>query len=193
VLSVAGLGPVPISGAADRAGPPVVVGSNVKKVPQQPEPARRPARLGACMDGDSVKAGDIVVRPPTRPWVKASPVPIVVQDAETGCGHARAALKPNSAGLDKIKFPPALLDQATIPTCGTSWPAETKLFGSCQRTTPDRRPQYCLRRRHQLNEKSRVSRPGAVEKTGDIAVSKGTESAFAASVLHDQASVQISR
>ncbi len=103
---------VPISGALIAPGQ-VVVDSNVKKVQHPTGGVVGEVRV---RDGDTVKAGDIVVRL-DETVVKAS-LAIVVKTLN-GLWARGARLEAEQRGLDKIKFPPQLLDQPAIPMSAT--------------------------------------------------------------------------
>ncbi|GKT28022.1 HlyD family type I secretion membrane fusion protein, partial [Aduncisulcus paluster] len=97
---------VPISGALIAPGS-VVVDTNVKKV-QHPTGGVVGEIL--ARDGDTVKAGDVVVRL-DETVVKAS-----------------LAIVAEQQGLDKIAFPPQLTEQARDPDVRDIMASETKLF-----------------------------------------------------------------
>jgi HlyD family secretion protein len=112
---------VPISGALIAPGA-VVVDSNVKKVQHPTGGVVGEVRV---RDGDTVKAGDIVVRL-DETVVKAS-LAIVVKTLN-GVWARAARLEAEQRGLDAIKFPPMLTDRADDPDVRDVMASETKLF-----------------------------------------------------------------
>jgi HlyD family secretion protein len=112
---------VPISGALIAPGA-VVVDSNVKKVQHPTGGVVGEVRV---RDGDTVKAGDIVVRL-DETVVKAS-LAIVVKTLN-GVWARAARLEAEQRGLDAIKFPPQLTDRADDPDVRDVMASETKLF-----------------------------------------------------------------
>ena len=112
---------VPISGALIAPGS-VVVDTNVKKV-QHPTGGVVGEIL--ARDGDTVKAGDVVVRL-DETVVKAS-LAIVVKTLN-GLYARAARLQAEQQGLDKIAFPPQLTEQARDPDVRDIMASETKLF-----------------------------------------------------------------
>ena len=112
---------VPISGALIAPGP-VVVDSNVKKVQHPTGGVVGEVRV---RDGDTVKAGDIVVRL-DETVVKAS-LAIVVKTLNGLLARA-ARLEAEQRGVDKIKFPAMLTDRADDPEVRDVMASETKLF-----------------------------------------------------------------
>ena len=112
---------VPISGALIAPGQ-VVVDSNVKKVQHPTGGVVGEVRV---RDGDTVKAGDIVVRL-DETVVKAS-LAIVVKTLNGLLARA-ARLEAEQRGVDKIKFPSMLNDRADDPDVRDVMASETKLF-----------------------------------------------------------------
>jgi HlyD family secretion protein len=112
---------VPISGALIAPGA-VVVDSNVKKVQHPTGGVVGEVRV---RDGDTVKAGDIVVRL-DETVVKAS-LAIVVKTLN-GLWARAARLEAEQRGLDKINFPPMLTDRADDPDVRDVMASESKLF-----------------------------------------------------------------
>src|SRR5215467_2122490 len=110
-----------ISGAVIAPGV-LVVDSNVKKVQHPTGGVVGEVRV---RDGDIVKAGDIVVRL-DETVVKAS-LAIVVKTLN-GLWARAARLEAEQRGLDQIKFPPQLTDQASDPDVRDVMASETKLF-----------------------------------------------------------------
>jgi HlyD family secretion protein len=112
---------VQISGALIAPGS-VVVDSNVKKVQHPTGGVVGEVRV---RDGDIVKAGDVVVRL-DETVVKAS-LAIVVKTLN-GLWARGARLEAEQRGLDKIRFPTQLTDQAGDPEVRDVLASETKLF-----------------------------------------------------------------
>ena len=112
---------VPISGALIAPGQ-VVVDSNVKKVQHPTGGVVGEVRV---RDGDTVKAGDVVVRL-DETVVKAS-LAIVVKTLNGLLARA-ARLEAEQRGADKIKFPAQLTDRADDPDVKDVMASETKLF-----------------------------------------------------------------
>lgn len=112
---------VPISGALIAPGA-VVVDSNVKKVQHPTGGVVGEVRVH---DGDTVKAGDIVVRL-DETVVKAS-LAIVVKTLN-GVWARAARLEAEQRGLVAIKFPPQLTDRADDPDVRDVMASESKLF-----------------------------------------------------------------
>ena len=112
---------VPISGALIAPGA-VVVDSNVKKVQHPTGGVVGEVRV---RDGDTVKAGDIVVRL-DETVVKAS-LAIVVKTLN-GLWARAARLEAEQRGLDAIRFPSMLTERADDPDVRDVIASETKLF-----------------------------------------------------------------
>ena len=112
---------VPISGALIAPGA-VVVESNVKKVQHPTGGVVGEVRV---RDGDTVKAGDIVVRL-DETVVKASLA--IVTKTLNGLWARAARLEAEQRGLDRIRFPAMLLDRAEDPDVRDVMASETKLF-----------------------------------------------------------------
>ena len=112
---------VPISGALIAPGA-VVVDSNVKKVQHPTGGVVGEVRVH---DGDTVKAGDIVVRL-DETVVKAS-LAIVVKTLN-GLWARAARLEAEQRGLDAIRFPSMLTERADDPDVRDVIASETKLF-----------------------------------------------------------------
>jgi HlyD family secretion protein len=112
---------VPISGALIAPGA-VVVESNVKKVQHPTGGVVGEVRV---RDGDTVKAGDIVVRL-DETVVKAS-LAIVVKTLN-GLWARAARLEAEQRGLDAIRFPSMLTERADDPDVRDVIASETKLF-----------------------------------------------------------------
>jgi len=112
---------VPISGALIAPGA-VVVESNVKKVQHPTGGVVGEVRV---RDGDTVKAGDIVVRL-DETVVKAS-LAIVVKTLN-GLWARAARLEAEQRGLDAIRFPTMLTERADDSDVRDVIASETKLF-----------------------------------------------------------------
>jgi HlyD family secretion protein len=110
-----------ISGALIAPGS-VVVDSNIKKVQHPTGGVVGEVRV---RDGDTVKAGDIVVRL-DETVVKAG-LAIVVKTLN-GLWARAARLEAEQRGLDRIKFPTMLTDRADDPDVRDIIASETKLF-----------------------------------------------------------------
>jgi HlyD family secretion protein len=110
-----------ISGALIAPGS-VVVESNVKKVQH---PTGGVVGEVRARDGDLVKAGDIVVR--LDDTVTKASLAIVVKTLD-GLWARAARLEAEQRGLDRIVFPPMLLDRAADPDVKNVIASETKLF-----------------------------------------------------------------
>lgn len=174
---------VPISGALIAPGA-VVVDSNVKKVQH---PTGGVVGEVRAHDGDTVKAGDIVVRL-DETVVKAS-LAIVVKTLN-GLWARAARLEAEQRGLDKIKFPPQLLDQANDPDVRDVMASETKLFEVRVNGRTGQKAQ--LRERvTQLNEE--IAGLTAQEQSKDKEIALVEKELIGVRQLYDQHLVQISR
>jgi HlyD family secretion protein len=125
VLLIGGLGvwasTAEISGALIAPGS-IVVESSVKKVQH---PTGGVVGEVRAHDGDHVKAGDIVVR--LDDTVTKANLAIVTKNLN-GLLARGARLQAEQQGLDKIVFPPALLDHLDDPDVKDVMASETKLF-----------------------------------------------------------------
>src|ERR1700732_519451 len=110
-----------ISGALIAPGS-VVVESNVKKVQH---PTGGVVGELRARDGDIVKAGDVVVR--LDDTVTKANLAIVTKNLN-GLWARAARLEAEQQGLDKITFPPMLLDRANDPDVKNVMASESKLF-----------------------------------------------------------------
>src|ERR1700737_194965 len=110
-----------ISGALIAPGS-IVVESNVKKM-QHPTGCV----VGEVLahDGDLVKAGDVVVR--LDDTVTKANLAIVTKNLD-GMWARAARLQAEQQGLDKVVFPPMLLDRANDPDVKNVMMSESKLF-----------------------------------------------------------------
>ncbi|QDW41353.1 HlyD family type I secretion periplasmic adaptor subunit [Bradyrhizobium sp. KBS0727] len=174
---------VPISGALIAPGS-VVVDSNVKKVQHPTGGVVGEVRV---RDGDTVKAGDIVVRL-DETVVKAS-LAIVVKTLN-GLWARAARLEAEQRGLDKIKFPQQLLEQANDPDVRDLIASETKLFEVRVNGRTGQKAQ--LRERvTQLNEE--IAGLTAQEAAKDKEIALVEKELIGVRQLYDQHLVQISR
>jgi HlyD family secretion protein len=174
---------VPISGALIAPGA-VVVDSNVKKVQHPTGGVVGEVRV---RDGDTVKAGDIVVRL-DETVVKAS-LAIVVKTLN-GLWARAARLEAEQRGVDKIKFPQQLLDQAGDPDVRDVMASETKLFEVRVNGRSGQKAQ--LRERViQLNEE--IAGLTAQEQSKDKEIALVEKELTGVRQLYDQHLVQISR
>ena len=129
-LSVAGLLTVGLGGWASTqeisgaliAPGQIVVESNVKKVQH---PTGGVVGEVRARDGDTVKAGDIVVR--LDDTVTKANLAIVTKNLDAAMARA-ARLEAEQRGVDKINFPPQLTDRASDPDVAAVIASETKLF-----------------------------------------------------------------
>ena len=110
-----------ISGALIAPGS-IVVESNVKKVQH---PTGGVVGEVRAHDGDLVKAGDVVVR--LDDTVTKASLAIVTKNLD-GLWARAARLEAEQRGLDKITFPPMLLDRAGDPDVKAVMASEAKLF-----------------------------------------------------------------
>lgn len=174
---------VPISGALIAPGA-VVVDSNVKKVQHPTGGVVGEVRVH---DGDTVKAGDIVVRL-DETVVKAS-LAIVVKTLN-GLWARAARLEAEQRGADKIKFPQQLLDQKNDPDVPDLMASETKLFEVRVNGRTGQKAQ--LRERvTQLNEE--IAGLTAQEQSKDKEIALVEKELIGVRQLYDQHLVQISR
>ena len=112
---------VQISGALIAPGA-IVVDSNVKKVQH---PTGGVVGEVRARDGTVVKAGDIVVR--LDDTVTKASLAIVTKSLN-GLWARAARLEAEQQGLDKLTFPPMLLDRADDPDVKNVMASEGKLF-----------------------------------------------------------------
>ncbi|MBN8987837.1 MAG: HlyD family type I secretion periplasmic adaptor subunit [Rhizobiales bacterium] len=174
---------VPISGALIAPGQ-VVVDSNVKKVQHPTGGVVGEVRV---RDGDTVKAGDIVVRL-DETVVKAS-LAIVVKTLN-GLLARGARLEAEQRGADQIKFPAALTDRADDPDVRDVMASETKLFEVRVNGRAGQKAQ--LRERvMQLNEE--IEGLSAQEKAKDKEIALVEKELVGVRQLYEQRLVQISR
>jgi HlyD family secretion protein len=125
VLLAGGLGgwaaTAQISGALIAPGA-IVVESNVKKVQH---PTGGVVGEVRAHDGDLVKAGDVVVR--LDDTVTKASLAIVTKNLD-GLWARAARLEAEQRGLDKVTFPPMLLNRADDPDVKAVMASEIKLF-----------------------------------------------------------------
>jgi len=138
-------------------------------------------------DGDIVKAGDIVVRL-DETVVKAS-LAIVVKTLN-GLWARAARLEAEQRGLDQIKFPPQLTDQAGDPDVRDVMASETKLFEVRVFGRAGQKSQ--LRERvAQLNEE--IAGLTAQEQAKDKEIALVEKELVGVRLLYEQRLIQISR
>ena len=173
----------PISGALIAPGT-VVVDSNVKKVQHPTGGVVGEVRV---RDGDTVKAGDVVVRLDDT-VVKAS-LAIVVKTLNGLLARA-ARLEAEQRGLDKIRFPAMLADRADDPDVRDVMASETKLFEVRVNGRAGQKAQ--LRERvMQLNEE--IEGLSAQEKAKDKEIALVEKELIGVRQLYEQRLIQISR
>jgi HlyD family secretion protein len=174
---------VQISGALIAPGS-VVVDSNVKKVQHPTGGVVGEVRV---RDGDIVKAGDVVVRL-DETVVKAS-LAIVVKTLN-GLWARAARLEAEQRGLDKIKFPSQLTDQAGDAEVRDVMASETKLFEVRVNGRAGQKSQ--LRERvSQLNEE--IVGLTAQEQAKEKEISLVEKELVGVRQLYEQRLIQISR
>src|SRR6201987_3671286 len=172
-----------ISGALIAPGQ-IVVESNVKKV-QHPTGGVVGELL--AHDGDIVKAGDVVVR--LDDTVTKANLAIVTKNLN-GLWARAARLEAEQQGLDKVVFPPMLLDQADDPDVKNIIANETKLFEVRTNGRVGQKAQ--LRERiTQLNEE--IAGLVAQEKAKDLEIDLVNKELVGVRTLYDQHLVQMTR
>jgi HlyD family secretion protein len=172
-----------ISGALIAPGA-IVVDSNVKKVQH---PTGGVVGEVRARDGMFVKAGDIVVR--LDDTVTKASLAIVVKSLN-GLWARAARLEAEQRGLDKIEFPPMLLERLDDPDVQNVMASETKLFEV--RTTGRAGQKAQLRERiAQLNEEITGLTAQETAKTKEIALVENE--LVGVRSLYEQKLVQISR
>ena len=172
-----------ISGALIAPGS-VVVESNVKKVQH---PTGGVVGEVLARDGDLVKAGQVVVR--LDDTVTKASLAIVTKNLD-GLWARAARLEAEQRGLDKITFPPMLLDRADDPDVKAVMASETKLFEVRVNGRVGQKAQ--LRERvSQLNEE--IAGLTAQEKAKDQEIALVQKELVGVRQLYDQHLVQISR
>jgi HlyD family secretion protein len=172
-----------ISGALIAPGS-VVVDSNVKKVQH---PTGGVVGELRARDGDLVKAGDVVVR--LDDTVTKASLAIVVKTLD-GLWARAARLQAEQQGLDKLTFPPMLLDRANDPDVKNVMASEAKLFEVRTNGRVGQKAQ--LRERvTQLNEE--ISGLSAQEKAKDQEIALVQKELAGVRDLYEKHLVQISR
>jgi HlyD family secretion protein len=172
-----------ISGALIAPGS-IVVESNVKKVQH---PTGGVVGEVRAHDGDLVKAGDVVVR--LDDTVTKASLAIVTKNLD-GLWARAARLEAEQRGLDKITFPPMLMDRANDPDVKAVMASETKLFEVRVNGRVGQRAQ--LRERiTQLNEE--ISGLSAQEKAKDREIELVEQELTGVRDLYDKHLVQMSR
>ena len=173
-----------ISGALIAPGQ-IVVESNVKKVQH---PTGGVVGELRARDGDRVKAGDIVVR--LDDTVTKANLAIVTKNLN-GLWARAARLEAEQRGLDRITFPPMLLDRANDPDVQNVMASESKLFEVRTNGRAGQKAQLRERVAQLKEEIAGLDRAGEGQGQGNRAGRKGTGRAFAQ--LYEQHLVQISR
>jgi HlyD family secretion protein len=172
-----------ISGALIAPGS-VVVESNVKKVQH---PTGGVVGEVRAHDGDLVKAGDVVVR--LDDTVTKASLAIVTKTLD-GLWARAARLEAEQRGLDKLVFPPQLLDRSDDPDVKNVMASESKLFEVRTYGRVGQRAQ--LRERvTQLNEE--IAGLAAQEKAKDQEIALVEKELLGVRELYDKHLVQISR
>lgn len=172
-----------ISGALIAPGS-VVVESNVKKVQH---PTGGVVGEVRARDGDLVKAGDVVVR--LDDIVTKANLAIVTKNLDGLLARA-ARLQAEQQGIDKIVFPPALLDRADDPDVKNVIASESKLFDVRVNGRTGQKAQ--LRERvTQLNEE--IAGLAAQEKAKDQEIALVEKELAGVRDLYEKHLVQISR
>ena len=172
-----------ISGALIAPGS-VVVDSNVKKVQH---PTGGVVGEVLARDGDSVKAGDVVVR--LDDTVTKANLAIVTKNLD-GLWARAARLQAEQQGLDQLTFPSMLLSRADDPDVKAVMASESKLFEV--RTTGRIGQKAQLHERvAQLNEE--IGGLTAQEKAKDQEISLVQKELAGVRDLYDKHLVQISR
>ena len=172
-----------ISGALIAPGS-IVVELNVKKVQH---PTGGVVGEVHAHDGDVVKAGDVVVR--LDDTVTKASLAIVTKNLD-GLWARAARLEAEQQGLDKIVFPPMLLDRANDPDVKNVMASESKLFEV--RTTGRIGQKAQLRERvAQLNEE--IAGLEAQEKAKDQEIALVEKELVGVRTLYDQHLVQMTR
>ncbi|WP_291688711.1 HlyD family type I secretion periplasmic adaptor subunit [Bradyrhizobium sp.] len=172
-----------ISGALIAPGS-IVVESNVKKVQH---PTGGVVGEVRARDGDVVKAGDVVVR--LDDTVTKASLAIVTKNLD-GLWARAARLEAEQQGLDRIVFPPMLLDRANDPDVKNVMASESKLFEV--RTTGRIGQKAQLRERvAQLHEE--IAGLEAQERAKDKEIALVEKELVGVRTLYDQHLVQMTR
>jgi HlyD family secretion protein len=174
---------VQISGALIAPGS-VVVDSNVKKVQHPTGGVVGEVRV---RDGDTVKAGDVVVR--LDDTVTKASLAIVVKTLN-GLYARAARLEAEQRGDSKLTFPPQLTERASDPDVQNVMVSETKLFDV--RVTGRAGQKAQLRERvSQLNEE--IGGLSAQEKAKDQEIALIEKELVGVRSLFEQRLVQLTR
>jgi HlyD family secretion protein len=162
----------------------IVVESNVKKVQH---PTGGVVGEVRAHDGDVVKAGDVVVR--LDDTVTKASLAIVTKNLD-GLWARAARLEAEQQGLDRIVFPPMLLDRANDPDVKNVMASESKLFEV--RTTGRIGQKAQLRERvAQLHEE--IAGLEAQERAKDKEIALVEKELVGVRTLYDQHLVQMTR
>jgi HlyD family secretion protein len=172
-----------ISGALIAPGQ-IVVESNVKKVQH---PTGGVVGEVRARDGDLVKSGDIVVR--LDDTVTKANLAIVTKNLDAALARA-ARLQAEQRGLDKLAFPPQLLERADDPDVKALLSAETKLFDVRVNGRAGQKAQL-NERITQLNEE--IAGLSAQEKAKDQEIALVQKELTGVRDLYDKHLVQLSR
>ena len=172
-----------ISGALIAPGS-IVVESNVKKVQHPTGGVVGEVRVH---DGDLVKAGDILVR--LDDTVTRASLAIVTKSLN-GLWARAARLEAEQQGLDKVVFPPMLLEQANDPDARDVMASEAKLF---EVRTTGRSGQKAQLRERVTQLKEEVAGLDAQEKAKDQEIGLVEKELVGVRTLYDQHLVQLTR
>ena len=172
-----------ISGALIAPGQ-IVVESNVKKVQH---PTGGVVGEVLARDGDLVKAGDVVVR--LDDTVTKASLAIVTKNLD-GLWARAARLQAEQQGLDKVVFPPQLLERADDPDVKNIIASETKLFEVRVNGRTGQKAQL-HERITQLNEE--ISGLTAQEKAKDQEIALVEKELVGVRDLYDKHLVQMTR
>jgi HlyD family secretion protein len=172
-----------ISGALIAPGQ-IVVESNVKKVQH---PTGGVVGEVLARDGDLVKAGDVVVR--LDDTVTKASLAIVTKNLD-GLWARAARLQAEQQGIDKVVFPPQLLERAGDPDVKNIIASETKLFEVRVNGRSGQKAQL-HERITQLNEE--IAGLTAQEKAKDQEISLVEKELVGVRDLYDKHLVQMTR
>ncbi len=172
-----------ISGALIAPGS-VVVDSNVKKVQH---PTGGVVGEVRARDGDLVKAGDVVVR--LDDTVTKASLAIVTKSLN-GLWARAARLEAEQQGLDKIVFPPMLLDRADDADAKNVMASESKLF---EVRTTGRTGQKAQLRERVIQLKDEIAGLMAQERAKDQEIALVEKELAGVRDLYDKHLVQLSR
>jgi HlyD family secretion protein len=172
-----------ISGALIAPGS-IVVESSVKKVQH---PTGGVVGEVRAHDGDVVKAGDVVVR--LDDTVTRASLAIVTKSLD-GLWARAARLEAEQQGLDRIVFPPMLLDRASDPDVKNVMASESKLF---EVRTTGRIGQKAQFRERVTQLKEEIAGLEAQEKAKDQEIALVEKELVGVRSLYDQHLVQMTR